>query len=201
MIARGEGSSIVNIGSMWAHQAIGLTPSSDVPTGCRQGLYTRAVAVPCTRLGACWSRTAAVPTTYWQLQKPLSRHRPPVLTTVGNYGEELGANKLRTPARRVLDNSFGDSLDGPLDAPCHRWGRGLAARRVSRRGDPTRLLLAGRTARPAIDHQHQVAQVLHHLSASTTAPTVTDIKAAILKVTDRLPNPDQVSQVRRGLGP
>jgi NAD(P)-dependent dehydrogenase (short-subunit alcohol dehydrogenase family) len=28
MIARGEGGSIVNIGSMWAHQAIGLTPSS-----------------------------------------------------------------------------------------------------------------------------------------------------------------------------
>ena len=28
MIARGQGGSIVNIGSMWAHQAIGLTPSS-----------------------------------------------------------------------------------------------------------------------------------------------------------------------------
>ncbi|MBV8180982.1 MAG: SDR family oxidoreductase [Mycobacterium sp.] len=28
MIARGEGGSIVNIGSMWAHQAIGLTPSA-----------------------------------------------------------------------------------------------------------------------------------------------------------------------------
>src|ERR1700741_4924753 len=28
MIDRGEGGSIVNIGSMWAHQAIGLTPSS-----------------------------------------------------------------------------------------------------------------------------------------------------------------------------
>ncbi|RRR45204.1 SDR family oxidoreductase [Mycolicibacter terrae] len=28
MIANGEGGSIVNIGSMWAHQAIGLTPSS-----------------------------------------------------------------------------------------------------------------------------------------------------------------------------
>ena len=28
MIATGEGGSIVNIGSMWAHQAIGLTPSS-----------------------------------------------------------------------------------------------------------------------------------------------------------------------------
>jgi NAD(P)-dependent dehydrogenase (short-subunit alcohol dehydrogenase family) len=28
MIARGEGGAIVNIGSMWAHQAIGLTPSS-----------------------------------------------------------------------------------------------------------------------------------------------------------------------------
>jgi NAD(P)-dependent dehydrogenase (short-subunit alcohol dehydrogenase family) len=28
MIARGEGGSIVNIGSMWAHQAIGATPSS-----------------------------------------------------------------------------------------------------------------------------------------------------------------------------
>jgi NAD(P)-dependent dehydrogenase (short-subunit alcohol dehydrogenase family) len=28
MIARGEGGSIVNIGSMWAHQAVGLTPSS-----------------------------------------------------------------------------------------------------------------------------------------------------------------------------
>ena len=28
MIARGEGGSIVNIGSMWAHQALGLTPSS-----------------------------------------------------------------------------------------------------------------------------------------------------------------------------
>ena len=28
MIARGEGGSIVNIGSMWAHQAIGRTPSS-----------------------------------------------------------------------------------------------------------------------------------------------------------------------------
>ncbi|WP_261861443.1 SDR family NAD(P)-dependent oxidoreductase, partial [Mycobacterium montefiorense] len=27
MIARGEGGAIVNIGSMWAHQAIGLTPS------------------------------------------------------------------------------------------------------------------------------------------------------------------------------
>ncbi|BBZ37079.1 SDR family NAD(P)-dependent oxidoreductase [Mycobacterium conspicuum] len=27
MIARGEGGSIVNIGSMWAHQAIGATPS------------------------------------------------------------------------------------------------------------------------------------------------------------------------------
>jgi NAD(P)-dependent dehydrogenase (short-subunit alcohol dehydrogenase family) len=27
MIARGEGGSIVNIGSMWAHQAIGVTPS------------------------------------------------------------------------------------------------------------------------------------------------------------------------------
>jgi NAD(P)-dependent dehydrogenase (short-subunit alcohol dehydrogenase family) len=27
MIARGQGGSIVNIGSMWAHQAIGLTPS------------------------------------------------------------------------------------------------------------------------------------------------------------------------------
>jgi hypothetical protein len=49
--------------------------------------------------------------------------------------------------------------------------------------------------------KHQVAQVLHDLSASTTAPTVTDIRAAIVKVTDRLPNPDQVSQVRRGLGP
>ncbi len=49
--------------------------------------------------------------------------------------------------------------------------------------------------------KHQVAQVLHHLSARTTAPTVTDIKVAIVKVTDRLPNPDQVAQVRRGLGP
>jgi NAD(P)-dependent dehydrogenase (short-subunit alcohol dehydrogenase family) len=28
MIARGQGGSIVNIGSMWAHQAIGLTPSA-----------------------------------------------------------------------------------------------------------------------------------------------------------------------------
>jgi NAD(P)-dependent dehydrogenase (short-subunit alcohol dehydrogenase family) len=28
MIGRGEGGSIVNIGSMWAHQAIGVTPSS-----------------------------------------------------------------------------------------------------------------------------------------------------------------------------
>jgi NAD(P)-dependent dehydrogenase (short-subunit alcohol dehydrogenase family) len=28
MIARGSGGSIVNIGSMWAHQAVGLTPSS-----------------------------------------------------------------------------------------------------------------------------------------------------------------------------
>ena len=28
MINRGDGGSIVNIGSMWAHQAIGLTPSS-----------------------------------------------------------------------------------------------------------------------------------------------------------------------------
>jgi NAD(P)-dependent dehydrogenase (short-subunit alcohol dehydrogenase family) len=28
MIAKGEGGAIVNIGSMWAHQAIGLTPSS-----------------------------------------------------------------------------------------------------------------------------------------------------------------------------
>src|ERR1700758_1538379 len=28
MISRGKGGSIVNIGSMWAHQAIGLTPSS-----------------------------------------------------------------------------------------------------------------------------------------------------------------------------
>ena len=28
MIARGDGGSIVNIGSMWAHQAIGLTPST-----------------------------------------------------------------------------------------------------------------------------------------------------------------------------
>jgi NAD(P)-dependent dehydrogenase (short-subunit alcohol dehydrogenase family) len=28
MIARGDGGSIVNIGSMWAHQALGVTPSS-----------------------------------------------------------------------------------------------------------------------------------------------------------------------------
>ena len=28
MIARGEGGSIVNIGSMWAHQALGITPST-----------------------------------------------------------------------------------------------------------------------------------------------------------------------------
>lgn len=28
MIARGEGGSIVNIGSMWAHQALGVTPST-----------------------------------------------------------------------------------------------------------------------------------------------------------------------------
>jgi len=28
MIARGDGGSIVNIGSMWAHQAVGLTPST-----------------------------------------------------------------------------------------------------------------------------------------------------------------------------
>ncbi|MEW2482886.1 SDR family oxidoreductase [Mycobacterium sp. NPDC049093] len=28
MVARGDGGSIVNIGSMWAHQAIGITPSS-----------------------------------------------------------------------------------------------------------------------------------------------------------------------------
>ncbi|MBG6218993.1 NAD(P)-dependent dehydrogenase (short-subunit alcohol dehydrogenase family) [Arthrobacter sp. CAN_A6] len=28
MVARGEGGAIVNIGSMWAHQAIGATPSS-----------------------------------------------------------------------------------------------------------------------------------------------------------------------------
>jgi len=28
MIARGQGGSVVNIGSMWAHQAIGVTPSS-----------------------------------------------------------------------------------------------------------------------------------------------------------------------------
>src|SRR5436305_1301210 len=28
MIARGDGGSIVNLGSMWTHQAIGLTPSS-----------------------------------------------------------------------------------------------------------------------------------------------------------------------------
>jgi hypothetical protein len=49
--------------------------------------------------------------------------------------------------------------------------------------------------------KHQVAQVLQHLSASTTAPTATDIGAAVVKVTDRLPNPEQVSQVRSGLGP
>jgi NAD(P)-dependent dehydrogenase (short-subunit alcohol dehydrogenase family) len=28
MVGRGEGGSIVNVGSMWAHQAIGVTPSS-----------------------------------------------------------------------------------------------------------------------------------------------------------------------------
>jgi NAD(P)-dependent dehydrogenase (short-subunit alcohol dehydrogenase family) len=28
MVARGEGGSIVNIGSMWAHQALGVTPST-----------------------------------------------------------------------------------------------------------------------------------------------------------------------------
>jgi NAD(P)-dependent dehydrogenase (short-subunit alcohol dehydrogenase family) len=28
MIARGDGGSIVNIGSMWAHQALGVTPST-----------------------------------------------------------------------------------------------------------------------------------------------------------------------------
>jgi short-subunit dehydrogenase len=28
MIAHGEGGAIVNIGSMWAHQAVGVTPSA-----------------------------------------------------------------------------------------------------------------------------------------------------------------------------
>ena len=33
MVAQGRGGSIVNIGSMWAHQAIGATPSSAYSTG------------------------------------------------------------------------------------------------------------------------------------------------------------------------
>ena len=33
MVAQGRGGSIVNIGSMWAHQAIGTTPSSAYSTG------------------------------------------------------------------------------------------------------------------------------------------------------------------------
>ena len=36
MIARGGGGSIVNIGSMWAHQAIGVTPSAIRKRGARQ---------------------------------------------------------------------------------------------------------------------------------------------------------------------
>ena len=33
MVSGGQGGSIVNIGSMWAHQAIGATPSSAYSTG------------------------------------------------------------------------------------------------------------------------------------------------------------------------
>ena len=40
MVAQGRGGSIVNIGSMWAHQAIGATPSSAYSAG--QGRPARA---------------------------------------------------------------------------------------------------------------------------------------------------------------
>jgi short-subunit dehydrogenase len=50
MIDRGQGGSIVNIGSMWAHQAIGATPSSGYSVAKAGG--ARADQEPCPRTGA-----------------------------------------------------------------------------------------------------------------------------------------------------
>jgi hypothetical protein len=47
--------------------------------------------------------------------------------------------------------------------------------------------------------KHQVAQVVQRLTAHPDGPTTTDIKVAIVKVTDQLPNPNQVTQIRRSL--
>jgi NAD(P)-dependent dehydrogenase (short-subunit alcohol dehydrogenase family) len=54
IIARGKGGSIVNIGSMWAHQAIGLTPSSGHSMQ-KAGLH--ALSLPGTRSASMrWHR-------------------------------------------------------------------------------------------------------------------------------------------------
>jgi Protein of unknown function (DUF3349) len=45
--------------------------------------------------------------------------------------------------------------------------------------------------------RHQVSQVIDALEAPTGALTDTDIQTTIIRVTDRLPNPSQVAQVRR----
>ena len=52
MVARGEGGSIVNIGSMWAHQAIAATPSSAYSVA-KAGLHalTRNLAIELAQYG------------------------------------------------------------------------------------------------------------------------------------------------------
>ena len=44
--------------------------------------------------------------------------------------------------------------------------------------------------------RHQISQVIDALGATPDPPADTDIQTTIVKVTDRLPNPSQVAQVR-----
>jgi hypothetical protein len=85
-----------------------------------------------------------------------------------------------------------------------RWLRGALIEAVDwlRAGYPDAAPPPGYSSLAALNGPHsltkpQVAQVVDHLTSRTGAPSTTDIKVAIVKVTDRLPNPDQVIQVRR----
>jgi hypothetical protein len=44
---------------------------------------------------------------------------------------------------------------------------------------------------------HQINEVIDHLAAHPGTPTDIDIQTAITTVTDKLPNPSQVTQIRR----
>jgi NAD(P)-dependent dehydrogenase (short-subunit alcohol dehydrogenase family) len=70
MVSQGRGGSIVTIGSMWAHQAIGATPSCG---SCPRTSSRR----PCTVLTASTRSAGPAPPGTWPTSSPSCYHLPP----------------------------------------------------------------------------------------------------------------------------